>query len=113
MITVDKLRDFGANVEEGKQRCLNDESFYITLVKMVLGDKQIPELVAAVNSGDLAKGFKIAHALKGMYGNVSLTPIYKPLCEITELLRAKTDVDYTALLTEITQKRKELEELDK
>ena len=32
MLTMDALRRFGANTEEGLGRCLNDEGFYLELV---------------------------------------------------------------------------------
>ena len=66
---------------------------------------------AAVESGDLARGFEIAHALKGVTGNLALTPIDKPVREITELLRSRTEMDYSGLLGEIIAKKNELTEL--
>ena len=32
MITVEKLKQFGANTSEGLERCLNNEAFYLKLV---------------------------------------------------------------------------------
>ena len=69
------------------------------------------ELVLVLAKKDLDAAFEVAHALKGMYGNISLTPIYKPLSEMTELLRSRTDTDYSALLAEAKKQKKILEEL--
>ena len=33
MLTAENLRAYGANVDEGISRCLDDEEFYIDLVK--------------------------------------------------------------------------------
>ena len=33
MITIDSLREYGANVEEGLARCMGKEEFYLMLVK--------------------------------------------------------------------------------
>ena len=52
--------------------------------------------------------FEAAHALKGVLGNLSLTSIYAPIVEITELLRNNTDMDYTSLLSNILEKKDEL-----
>ena len=38
--------------------------------------------------------------MKGMYANPSITPISKPVLEMTELLRARTDTYYSDLLNE-------------
>ena len=48
---------------------------------------------ALYEAGDKAAAFEMAHALKGVLGNLALTPIYKPLSEMTELLRAGKDPD--------------------
>ena len=32
MLTIDDLRQYGANVQEGMERCMNDESFYLMMV---------------------------------------------------------------------------------
>ena len=54
-----------------------------------------------------------SHALKGVLGNLSLTPLYEKVCEITELLRARTETDYAPLLSEIEQLRGQLERMGK
>ena len=60
------------------------------MVAMALADKNFDALTAAINAGNATAAFEAAHALKGSVGNVSLTPIYKPLCELTEQLRGKS-----------------------
>lgn len=89
MMTLDALKTFGANTEEGMARCLNDESFYMQMVAMTLEDKSFDALKAALDAGDSPGAFAAAHALKGAVGNVALTPIFEPLCALTELLRGK------------------------
>ena len=98
MLTIDDLRRFGANVQDGMGRCMNDESFYLEMVRMTLNEKSFDKLSDAIRSGDRKGAFEAAHALKGITGNVALTPLYEPLTEMTELLRgaapsAETPVD--------------------
>ncbi len=111
MITIDNLRDYGADVDEGVKRCLDDEEFYIDLVKSVIPDERLTELEQFIAARDFEKSFEVAHALKGMYGNISITPIYEPICEITELLREKKDVDYSDLLNKAKAEKKRLDDL--
>ena len=94
-MTTEFLRNWGANVDEVLVRCLNNESFYLMLVGKALQDPSFDRLKEAVAAGDLEKAFESAHALKGTMANLALTPILKPVQEITELLRARTDTDYT------------------
>ena len=38
MLTIENLRKFGANTDEGVARCLDSEEFYLELVQSVLED---------------------------------------------------------------------------
>ena len=105
MLTIDGLRDFGADVDQGLQRCMNNEAFYLRLVPMAANDAGFEKLGAAVAGGDLTAAFEAAHALKGVLGNLALTPLYEPVSEMTELLRARQEADYAALLSAIMEKR--------
>ena len=111
MLTIDALKDYGADVSDGLNRCMNNEAFYLKLVNTVIGDTRGEELEKLIDSGDLAGAFEVAHALKGMYANLSLTPVLKPVVEITELLRARTECDYTELVSEIKKQQEALRSL--
>ncbi|MBQ6499737.1 MAG: Hpt domain-containing protein, partial [Ruminococcus sp.] len=71
------------------------------------------KLKSALDNGDLDTAFEAAHALKGVLGNLSLTPMYNKSVEITELLRKRTDMDYTPLVEELLTMKSELEALCK
>ena len=47
--------------------------------------------MAAVADRDTAKAFEAAHALKGSTGNVALTPIFKPVSTLSDMLKGHTD----------------------
>ncbi len=111
MLTLDALRKYGANVAEGLGRCMNNEAFYLRMVGIAVKDNKIAALDDAVRRGDFKDAFELAHGLKGMYANLSLTPLSVPLSEITELLRAGTDMDYSALMNEIILQKRKLDEL--
>ncbi len=111
MITIEKLRQFGADTAQGLGRCMNNEAFYLRLVNMGLDDAGFEKLENALNNGDRKAAFEAAHALKGVLGNLSLTPLYDTVSEMTELLRADKDADYPALLGEVLKKRGELKAL--
>ncbi len=108
MITMEKLRAWGASTDEGLVRCLNNEAFYLRLAGMALKDPHFEMLAEACRSKDLEKAFDSAHSLKGMLSNVALTPLVTPIVQITEFLRNKTDMDYEPLVREIETKRTEL-----
>ena len=111
MLDLDSLKALGADVDSGLARCMNNEDFYLRLVKMALADENYDKLRAAVEAGDLKEGFERAHALKGMLGNVSLTNLLDPILEMTEALRAREERDYSGLLDKMDEELAKLRAL--
>ena len=111
MLTIDKLKEYGADVETGLLRCANKEELYLRLVNICVQELSSNDLEAALKVGETEKAFEIAHKLKGGVTNLALTPVADPVCELTELLRNKIPGDYDALYTQIMNKTNELEEL--
>lgn len=113
MITLEALNQYGADTREGLSRCINNEAFYLRMVGMGLADKNFERLSAALASGDAKEAFEAAHALKGVMGNLSLTPLYKPLSELTELLRGKDELgDVGELYSQIADQLAKARALD-
>ena len=108
MLTIETLNEFGVNTKEGLTRCMNNEKFYFRMIKMGLASDQFDKLGAALESNSLDEAFEAAHALKGVLGNLALTPIYNPLAEMTELLRAGKAADYVTMYKPILELRNKL-----
>ncbi|MBQ6154043.1 MAG: Hpt domain-containing protein [Ruminococcus sp.] len=108
MVTIEKLNAFGADTAEGLARCYGNEALYLRLIGMVVKEQNFDNLERAIAANDLNAAFEAAHALKGVLGNLSLTPMYDKCSEITELLRARTETDYTPMLEDLLDKRDEL-----
>ncbi len=111
MLTIEKLEEYGADVKKGLNLCMNSKDFYLRMVGMIVNEKSFGELEKAIEENDLSEAFKAAHALKGVSGNLSLTPLYQKVSEITELLRSETKMDYQELLNGILDEKRKLEEM--
>ena len=111
MLTIEGLREYGADVDEGLKRCMNNQAFYFRMVEKTAGDQTFGRMTAAIEEGRLDEAFEAAHALKGVYGNLALTPLYQPILEITELLRARTQMDYSELVTTLKTQKEKLDQL--
>ncbi|WP_295067335.1 Hpt domain-containing protein [uncultured Fibrobacter sp.] len=111
MITIEKLNSFGANVTEGLARCFGNEALFLKLVMTIPDDAVFDRLKQKLETKDLDGAFDAAHALKGVLGNLSLTPLYTVAVEMTELLRNRTQMDYGELLAKLFEKRDELGKL--
>ncbi len=111
MLTLENLRSFGADTASGLERCMGMEALYLRLVNIAKDEKNFDLLSDALNSGDLDAAFSAAHALKGVLGNLSLTPMYDIATEITELLRAKSQTDYSPYLEKLLELRERLRKI--
>ena len=111
MITIEKLNSYGANASEGLARCFGNEALYLRLVATIPEDAVFERLKKSLDEKNLDAAFEAAHALKGVLGNLSLTPLYTIAVEITELLRNRTQMDYSELVTKLFEKQSELGKL--
>ena len=100
MLTIEKLKEYGADVDTGLARCMNQEKFYLSLVEKATKDTRIALLEEQINSKNYDEAFETVHALKGIVANLSLTPLSDPVLKMTELLRSRTDTDYSELMAE-------------
>ena len=111
MLSIQALKEYGANTDEGLKRCFGNEAFYLKLVASVPKEASFTKLSEAMAGGDLNAGFEAAHALKGVLANLSMTPILAPVEELTELLRARTEMDYDPLLNKVTEEFEKLKKI--
>ena len=107
MLTIDALKNFGADTETGLARCMGSEALYLRLAASVVNEKGFDRLKEAIDKGDYDAAFDAAHALKGAVGNLSITPLYDRICVITELLRGKKEADYPAWISELDSLKNE------
>ena len=111
MLTIDALQALGVDTQEGLGRCMNNEAFYFRLIAKAMEDNSIEKLKEAIEAGNLDTAFELSHALKGVLGNLALTPLYTIVCEMTEHLRAKEQADYSVYLAALLEKKDELVDL--
>ena len=105
MISIENLQANGADIKTGLSRCVGKEDLYLKLVGMGLGDAKFEELGSALTQNDFSRAFELCHALKGVIGNLALTPLYEALSAMTEKLRNQEAADYTAMYSDILQIR--------
>ncbi len=113
MLTIENLKEFGAEVEKALPRCGNNEALYLRLVGMCVNELRTDALGDALKKGDFGRAFEVAHKLKGAVGNLALVPISDPINELTERLRNQSSEGCDALYARIAEKTNELAELMK
>ena len=110
-MTIESLKSFGANVKEGLERCMGMEDFYIEMVELGMSDERFELLGQNLLAKDLDEAFETVHALKGVIGNLALGPLYDTICEITEHLRSREQIDYKSLYDKLIEQRNQIKEL--
>ncbi|WP_051197964.1 MULTISPECIES: Hpt domain-containing protein [unclassified Butyrivibrio] len=110
-MTIDSLRAFGANVDEGLERCMGMEDFYIEMIELGISDERFEDLGTCLQEENLDGAFEAVHALKGVIGNLSLTPLYETINELTEHLRSRDKMDYKPLYDKLISQRKAIQDL--
>ncbi|MBO6196243.1 MAG: Hpt domain-containing protein [Butyrivibrio sp.] len=110
-MTIDSLREFGANVDEGLERCMGMEDFYIEMIELGMSDERFELLGRNLEAKDLEEAFETVHALKGVIGNLALGPLYDTICELTEHLRGQYEIDYKPLYDKLIEQRNQVKEL--
>jgi two-component system sensor histidine kinase/response regulator len=70
------------NMEEGLKRVVNNAKLYVKLLNKFKTDTNSEELLAAVQAGEYEKAQVMAHTIKGIAANLSLTELFKQSLEL-------------------------------
>ena len=74
------------NLEEGLSRIRGNKALYARMLGMFLDNKEAGMLEESLAGGDLAGAGHIAHAIKWMTGNLSLTLLFETSTALMESL---------------------------
>ena len=85
---IERLIQWGCDVPGALPRFIDNRDFYCRMLAQVPGEENFDKLGSALADGDVKSSFDAAHTLKGVLGNMGLTPMYEEACAIVEPLRA-------------------------
>ncbi|MCM1329134.1 MAG: hypothetical protein NC253_06795 [Ruminococcus sp.] len=88
MSKIDELRELGVNIDEALDRFMGNSALYERMLGKLTAAVRDVQVLPAFEEGDHTKALENAHALKGVTGNLSITPLYKGYTEIVDELRA-------------------------
>ncbi len=98
MSMLEELNALGANTKDGLNRFMNKAALYEKMLKKFPAAANDQEVLSFLEAGDLDTAVAHAHTLKGLTGNLSLTPLFTAYTEIVALLRANDPVRAKAIL---------------
>lgn len=88
MTLFEELSECGVDISDGLNRLINNEAVYEKLLKKLPESVKQQEVLSFLDSGDIETAIQRAHSIKGVTGNLSVTPLYSAYTEIVNLLRA-------------------------
>ncbi len=81
-----ELTKYGIDYEDAMDRVGGSAEFYEKLAIKYLDDSHYADLVAAMEVKDFDEGYKAAHALKGVSGNLSFADLFRASAAVSEAL---------------------------
>lgn len=108
---LDKLAAYGVNLPEVMARFVKDKELYLECLASFMSDPAFEKLRAALLAHDYAAAFDQAHTLKGVAGNLGLTPLYSAICNIVESLRSGDYGDLEEQCQHILEEKRLLENI--
>ena len=89
---------YGADYNSTMARFMGNEAMYVKFLDMLFKDDNLDKLGTALGQQDYEAAFAAAHTLKGVVGNMGLTPLFNAVCAIVESLRKReVPEDYNGL----------------
>lgn len=101
---IEKLTEYGADITGILERFLEDEELYESCIETFYSDTGFNNLGIAILNKQYDAAFNYAHTLKGVTGNMGLTPLYNSIVVLVEALRNK---DYSQVEMQYTDMMKE------
>lgn len=96
------FEEYGGDYNATMARFMGKGSLYMKIFGMLFRDDNLQILGKALEEGDLDAAFMAAHTLKGVSGNLGLTPFYDAVCRMVEPLRGREErADYQELYQEV------------
>ena len=104
---LEKFAAYGGDVDGVMDRFMEDEELLMTCLKQFVDADEMEVLKDDIEKKDYKHAFETAHALKGVTGNLGLTPLYDTVCVLVESLRAGIYDHVDEQFNAVEEKRKE------
>lgn len=100
MAMIEELQALGADTADALARFMGNRALYEKMLKKLPKVVDDTPVLEHAQSGDYENATSNAHSLKGVTGNLSLTPLYTNYTKIVDLYRGGESEQATKLLEE-------------
>lgn len=109
-----KLKNISVDVDSALERFMQKEDLYVRFLRKFNEDKNFGGLRDCIEMKKFNEAFQYGHTLKGVTGNLGLTPLYERVAELVDLLRNSEEKTYSdADIDEINHMFQEIETIYK
>lgn len=108
MSLFEELKGLGVDVDGGLKRINGNEKLYTKLLGTFLKSIDTYRVAADFDGTDYNEVIEKTHALKGVSGNLSITPLYEAYTKIVDLLRAGKPEEARPVLEQVLLVQEEI-----
>lgn len=87
MDLINELEALGVNTQEALKRFSGNSALYVRMLGKLTATVKDLEVMEFIEKGDHETAISNAHTLKGVTGNLSLTPLFNGYTEVVNELR--------------------------
>lgn len=108
MDLLSELDRLGVNTEEGLERFSGNKALYAKMMGKFPASVNGLDVMPAIEADDIEAAITKAHTIKGVTGNLSITPLYTAYTQIVNELRAGNAAAAKEILEKILPVQKEI-----
>lgn len=105
---IEALNAYGCKTSEAMERFLGKEDLYLRFLGKFLEDTSYDESARVVPQGNPEESLKSVHKLKGVSGNLGLTPLYEVAADMVARYRADDPMGADAEFDELSKRYHEV-----
>lgn len=95
------LESVGIDYAEAEERFSGSTELFEKFLEEMATMNVIASLQEALTDGDIINAFRVAHTLKGNFGNLSIKPLYEVVSPLVEALRSENMLEAQKLYIEL------------
>lgn len=102
------LESVGINYNEAIERFVGAAGLFEKFLEEMASTEVLEPLKRALNNSEVETAFKVAHTLKGNFGNLSIEPLYKTITPLVEELRSNNLLESQKIYIELEKQYDEV-----
>jgi HPt (histidine-containing phosphotransfer) domain-containing protein len=95
------LESVGIDYAEAEERFSGSTELFEKFLEEMATMNVIAALQKALTAGDAINAFRVAHTLKGNFGNLSIKPLYNVITPLVEAVRSENMLEAQKLYIEL------------